>query len=41
MSSLPPEVDSPNLTPEERQGLVIAHEGFVVTGAAEWETDDE
>lgn len=41
MPSLPPEIDNPNLTPEEREGLQIAHEAFVLTGEATWVTDDE
>ena len=33
---LPPQIDTPDLTPEERTGLMIAHEYFVATGDAEW-----
>ena len=41
MTDLPPEINTPDLTPEERNGLMIAHEYFVSTGEAEWWITDE
>lgn len=38
---LPPEIDSPNLTDEERAGLLLAHKMLVATGKGEWEADHE
>jgi hypothetical protein len=38
---LPSQIDSPELTDEERAGLLIAHECFVLAGEAEWVTDEE
>lgn len=37
---LPAEIDSPNLTDEERAGLELAHKLLVETGKAEWVTED-
>jgi hypothetical protein len=41
MPTLPPQIDSPELTDEERAGLMIAHECFVLAGEAEWVIDEE
>jgi hypothetical protein len=43
MVDLPPQIDTPDLTEDERQGLMVAHEYLVKTGDAEWwiEDDDE
>jgi predicted chitinase len=40
MVDLPPQIDSPDLTDEERAGLLVAHEYFVATGCAEWCIED-
>lgn len=41
MISLPPEIDSPELTDEERAGLMVAHECFVLPGEGEWVIEPE
>lgn len=41
MADLPPQIDTPDLTPEERAGLMVAHEYFVATGDAEWWVDED
>lgn len=41
MVALPAEIDTPDLTAEEREGLAIAHEYFVATGEAEWFVEED